>query len=82
MTTKHKRHNRKSRKSKVVAKGKYYNSSNNSDHDSVDKSMEKVFTNMGIPNTDKYDNQNGWLAVGVVGVIGVLLLGVTVIKRR
>jgi ElaB/YqjD/DUF883 family membrane-anchored ribosome-binding protein len=85
MTTKHKKHNSKyskTKKSKVVGKGKYYNSKSNSDRDSVDNGMEKVLTNMGIPNTDKYDNQNGWLAISVIGVIGVLLLGVTVIKRR
>lgn len=82
MTSRHKKHNRKSRKSKVVGKGKYYNSNSNSDHDSVDKGMESVLTNMGIPNTDKHDNQNGWLAVGLIGVIGVLVLGATVIKRR
>jgi ElaB/YqjD/DUF883 family membrane-anchored ribosome-binding protein len=91
MTTKHKRHNKRSRKTKVkgTVKGtgrgrdnRYYTEKNNSDRDSVDEGMEEVLTTIGIPNTDKYDNQNGWLAVGVVGVIGVIMLGITVIKRR
>jgi ElaB/YqjD/DUF883 family membrane-anchored ribosome-binding protein len=88
MTRKYKRYNKRSRKTKVKGRGKrggdnrYYNDENNSDRDSVDERMEEVLTTIGVPNTDKYDNQNGWLAVGVIGVIGVILLGVTVIKNR
>jgi ElaB/YqjD/DUF883 family membrane-anchored ribosome-binding protein len=84
MTAKHKRYNKKSRKSKVVGKrggdNRYYNEVGDPDRDSVDEKMEKWFT--GAPNTDKYDNQNGWLAIGVIGAIGAVLIGVSVIKRR
>jgi hypothetical protein len=90
MTATHKRHNkksRKSRKSKVVGKrggdNRYYNNSNDSDRDSVDEGMNDVFTKLGIPNTDSYEmGQNGWLAIGVIGVIGVVLLGIKVAKGR
>lgn len=86
MTARHKRHykkSRKSKKSKVVGKGnRYYTEVGDPDRDELDVAMEKKFTEMGIPNTDKFDKQNGWLAIGVLGVIGVILLGVTVIKRR
>lgn len=84
MTAKHKRHSKRSRKSKVVGKrggevdNRYYNDRDSVD--TVDEKMKAWFS--GAPNTDKYDNQNGWLAIGVIGVIGVILLGVTVIKRR
>jgi hypothetical protein len=85
MTAKHKRHNKKSRKTRVVGKrggegDRFYNNSKDSDRDSVDERAEKWFAD--APNTNKYDNQNGWLAIGVVGLIGAVLLGVTVIKRR
>jgi ElaB/YqjD/DUF883 family membrane-anchored ribosome-binding protein len=85
MTTKNKRHNKSPRKSRKMKKtrggdNRYYNEVGDPDRDSVDERMEEKFK--GIPNTTKYDNQNGWLAVGVIGVIGVILLGVTVIKRR
>jgi hypothetical protein len=83
MTTKHKRHSKRSRKSKVVGKrggegNRYYNDRDSVD--TVDEKMKAWFS--GAPNTDKYDNQNGWLAIGVIGAIGAILLGVTVIKRR
>jgi len=84
MTAKHKRPNRRSRKGKGRGSGdnRYYTEVGDPDRDSVDVKMEQKFTEMGIPNTKKFDKQNGWLAVGFVGVIGVILLGVTVIKRR
>ena len=88
MTRKYKRYNKRSIKTKVKGRGKrggdnrYYTEVGDPDRDEVDVAMEKKFTEMGIPNTDKYDKQNGWLAEGIVGVIGVILLGVTVIKRR
>ena len=86
MTARHKRPNRRSRKTKVVGKrggkNRYYTEVGDPDRDELDVAMEKKFTEMGIPNTDKFDKQNGWLAIGVLGVIGVILLGVTVIKRR
>lgn len=83
MTAKHKRHSKRSRKSKVVGKrggegNRYYNDRDSVD--TVDEKMKAWFS--GAPNTDKYDNQNGWLAIGVIGAIGAILLGVTVIKRR
>jgi ElaB/YqjD/DUF883 family membrane-anchored ribosome-binding protein len=59
---------------------RFYNNSNDSDRDSVDERAKRIFE--GAPNTNKYDNQNGWLAISVLGIIGVVLLGVTVIKRR
>jgi ElaB/YqjD/DUF883 family membrane-anchored ribosome-binding protein len=91
MTAKHKRHNKKSKKSKVVGKrggdnrygeteNRFYNNSDDSDRDSVDARAQKWFAD--APNTNKYDNQNGWLAISVLGIIGVVVLGVTVIKRR
>lgn len=90
MTSRHKKHNknsRKSKKSKVVGKrggdNRYYNESNGDSVDSVDEGMKDVFTKMGIPNTDSYEmGQNGWLAISVLGIIGVVVLGVTVLKRR
>jgi hypothetical protein len=90
MTSKNKKHNKRSRKTKVKGKrggeNRYYNE-NNPDRDSintvdsVDEGMKEVFTTLGIKNEGEPINK-GWLAVGVVGVIGVVLLGVTVIKRR
>jgi len=94
MTSKNKRHNKRSRTSsrkmkknrgKDRGKGRdnrYYTEVGDPDRDSVDVRMEETFTKMGIPNTNKYDNQNGWLAIGVVGVIGVILLGGVVIRSR
>lgn len=88
MTARHKKHYKRSRTSKVKGKGKrggdnrYFTEVGDPDRDSVDEKAEKTFTNLGIPNTEIFDTQNGWLAVGIVGVIGVILLGVTVIKRR
>lgn len=86
MTAKHKRHSKRSRKSKVVGKrggegNRYYNDRESVNSvDTVDEKMKAWFS--GAPNTDKYDNQNGWLAIGVIGAIGAVLLGVMVIKRR
>ena len=86
MTAKNKKYNKKSRKTRGVGKkggegdNRFYNNSNDSDRDSVDERAKRIFE--GAPNTNKYDNQNGWLAISVLGIIGVVLLGVTVIKRR
>jgi hypothetical protein len=93
MTSKNKRHNKRSRTSRKMKKNRgkntgrgrdnrYYTEVGDSDRDSVDARMEETFTNMNIQNRHKYDNQYGWLAVGVVGVIGVILLGGVVIRSR
>ena len=88
MTTKNKKHNiksKKSRKSDVLGLGdKYYNSASNSNSvDSVDKGMKTALTTLGIPNSDKHEKgQNGWLAISFIGIITTILLGFTAVKHR
>ena len=92
MTSKNKKYNKRSRKTKGKGKWKrggenrYYNE-NNPDRDSinsvdsVDEGMKEAFTTLGIKNEEE-PIQKGWLAVGVVGIIGVVILGVKVFKGK